>query len=283
MSFKDLPKSLIDAATEVVETSAKNDDALALSIIKEGLKRFGLKNQSSLTEEQEKILYSWCKKEFDARKLEEQSCHCDDMMSEDDMPGDEVFHVDGDEDAEKKKELGENEDVMVAETITYQVFVGGKLESSHSTENDAKNRVKNLNWFWKNRTKEPFAPELKSQKPKIEIKQKKSLNENVAIAPHELATNGAVGVSDADAQMPVHVDVLKDSNPVDGSHEYRLFVQFNTNGMPSIVPPVTLPGAPTVESLRDIVEGLPYYGEAVEKALSEASDIPHERPEHKGS
>ena len=64
---------------------------------------------------------------------------------------------------------------------------------------------------------------------------------------------------------------MRDSDPVSGNHEYRLFVQFNTNGLPTIIPSPVLPGAPTIEALREIVEGLPYYGEAVERALQAAS------------
>lgn len=222
MSLKDLPKSLVQAASEVVEKSTRSSDALAKKIISEGLAKMGIKNPKSLTEEQEKILYSWSKKEFERRQLEEASCGCD--VQEDDMPGDSVFHKDGDENAEKKKELDEEDDAA-------EVSEEDEIEAS-------------------------------------------DLKENLAIDSDELATNGAVGVTDAASQPPVHVDVLKDTNVITGDAEYRLFVQKNTNELPTIVPPVILPGAPTVEALRQIVEGLPFYGEAVESALVSASSVP---------
>jgi len=109
-----------------------------------------------------------------------------------------------------------------------------------------------------------------------------SIEESIALSADEIATNGAVGVTDPETQHPVHADVLKDSS-VDGKHEYRLFVQFNTNTLPIIVPPVTLPGAPTINALRTVVEGLPFFCDVCEKALASAVDVPHERPDHLGS
>lgn len=109
------------------------------------------------------------------------------------------------------------------------------------------------------------------------------LKENVILTPDQLHTNTAVGVRDVNKAMPIHADVLKDSSPMDGKTEYRLFVQFNTNTLPIIVPPVTLPGAPSVEALKQVVEGLPYYGEAIQNALVNATDVPASQPQFKGN
>lgn len=221
MSLKDLPKSLVETVTQIVTKSFDQSANQKKKIISEGLKSFGVKSVADLSEEQRKMLYSWAQK-----RLDEASCGCSetsDMVKEDDMPGDEVFHKNDDENAEKKKDLGENAD------------------------------------------------------------KEESVTESISIKPHEVAVNGAVGCLDANTQKPVHADVLRDSSPVDGTHEYRLFVQFNTNTMPVIVPPVVLPGAPTIDALRDVVEGLPFFCDVCERALSNASDVPHERPEHQGS
>ena len=84
------------------------------------------------------------------------------------------------------------------------------------------------------------------------------------------------------AEAPKHVDVLKDSDILSGSHTYRLLVQF-VNGRPEILPPLVLPGAPSVEALIDIAQALPDSNGAIARALADALDVPSERPEHKGN
>lgn len=216
-SIKELSKSLIDAVTEVVTDSIKVKSNVEKTLAAEGLRKFGVSEVSRLSEEDRKRYYSWLQ-----LKLQEASCGCGEDVTEDDMPGDAPFHKDGEEDAEKKKDLGEED-----------------------SEDDG-------------------------------------LSESVALEADEIATNGAVGVTDADEQLPVHVDVIRDSNPQSGTTEYRLFAQFNTNTLPQIVPPVVLPGAPTLDALRDVVEGLPWYCDECARALADAADVPHERPEHSG-
>jgi len=68
---------------------------------------------------------------------------------------------------------------LLNEASVFRVYVNGKLESSHSTEQDAKKRVEQLGWFQKNQTKEPFAPRNMNsqQKAKIEIKKESVLRE----------------------------------------------------------------------------------------------------------
>lgn len=216
-SIKELSKSLIDAVTEVVTDSIKIKSNVEKTLAAEGLRKFGVSEVSKLSEDDRKRYYSWLQ-----LKLQEASCGCGEDVTEDDMPGDAPFHKAGDEDAEKKKDLGE--------------------EDSEDDE----------------------------------------LSESVALEADEIATNGAVGVTNADEQLPVHVDVIRDSNPSNGTTEYRLFAQFNTNTLPQIVPPVVLPGAPTLDALRDVVEGLPWYCDECARALADAADVPHERPEHSG-
>lgn len=215
-SIKQLPQSLVDSVSSILEKSVKVTAKVHNSIVSEGLKKFGVSKVESLSEAQKKQYYSWLQ-----LRLQEASCGCGEDVAEDDMPGDAPFHKHGDESGEKKKELGEedSEDEIV---------------------------------------------------------------ESVALEVDEIAVNGAVGVTDADEQYPVHADVIKDSSPGEGTTEYRLFAQFNTNTLPQIVPPVTLPGAPSVDALRDVVEGLPWFCEVCEKALVAAADLPHQRPEHAG-
>jgi hypothetical protein len=215
-SIKELPKSLVDSVSNILEKSVKVTTKVHNSIASEGLKKFGVSKVESLTEAQKKQYYSWLQ-----LRLQEAACGCGEDVAEDDMPGDAPFHKDGNEDSEKKKEIDEEE---------------------------AEDEIK----------------------------------ESVALDADELAVNGAVGVTDVDEQYPVHADVIKDSSPLLGTTEYRLFAQFNTNTLPQIVPPVTLPGAPSVDALRSVVEGLPWFCQVCEKALTDAADLPHQRPEHAG-
>lgn len=217
MPIKDLSKSLIDSVLDVCSRSVETHKKLTDKIVVEGLKHFGITDLSELSEFERRAFHAWTQ-----LRLNEASCGCGEDVTEDDMPGDAPFHKDGVEDAEKKKDLGEEDD------------------------------------------------------------SEDELTESIALDADEIATNGAVGVTDAEKQLPIHADVIKDSDVLEGKAEYRLFVQFNTNTMPQIVPPVTLPGAPTIDALRDIVDGLPWFCDVCEKALADAADVPHERPEHAG-
>jgi hypothetical protein len=68
---------------------------------------------------------------------------------------------------------------LVAESKeVHQVFIDGKLESSHSSEDDAKKRLQQLDFNWKHRTKEPFMRGGEDKRPTIEIK--KSLKEDIS-------------------------------------------------------------------------------------------------------
>lgn len=248
-SIKDLSKSLISAASDVVSKSSETRTKLEKTVANKSLKKFKVSSASELSEQDKKAFYAYVQ-----TQLTEADCSCD-SMDEDDMPGDEVYHKSGDEDAEKKKELGEDEDEE-----------DSSVEASDSEEKDD---LEERCW-------DGYKPT-----PGVKAYEKGSCVKEDA-DPDELATNGAVGVTDASKQHPIHADVLKDSSPADGTTEYRLFAQFNTNTLPQIVPPVTLPGAPTIEALRDIVEGLPWYCEVCERALADASDLPHQRTEHAG-
>ena len=258
MSLRDLPKSLIDSVVEITTESQHKHEKQTSKLIEQGLKRFGVKSVSDLTENDQKALHAWVQ-----IQLAESSCHCGSDMTEDDMPGDSVYHKDGKEDAEKKKELDESEAAQAAVKAELKKLGKTLGELSPEEKKDLFNRVD----------------------ARVSAKNEASdadIYEGVALDADEIATNGAVGVTDPENQLPVHADVLKDTS-VDGKHEFRLFVQFNTNSLPVIVPPVTLPGAPTVDALRDIVEGLPFFCDVCEKALTDAMDIPHNRPEHKGN
>jgi hypothetical protein len=243
-SIKDISKSLISAVSEVVSKSSETRTKLKKTLFSEALKKFKVSSASELSEQDKKAFYAYVQ-----NQLTEADCSCD-SMDEDDMPGDEVYHTAGDEDAKKKKELGENEDE--------------EDSSVEATDAEEKDDLEERCW-------DGYKPT-----PGVKAYEKGSCVKEGA-DPDELATNGALGVTDASKQLPVHADVLRDSSPVDGTTEYRLFAQFNTNTLPQIVPPVVLPGAPTVDALRDIVEGLPWFCDVCERALADASDSPHQK------
>lgn len=98
---------------------------------------------------------------------------------------------------------GSSDDHHVAEGIGYsnepttleeakevhQVFIDGKLESSHSSEEDAKKRIKQLAFDYKHRTKEPFMAGGKDKRPKIEIRK------NLKESSLEEANKSSIGYS----------------------------------------------------------------------------------------
>jgi hypothetical protein len=251
-SIKTLSKSLVDAATQVVTQSEHSVLKIRDRLFLEGLKRFGVTDKNELNESQLKALHSWVQ-----IKLSEAACGCD----EDDMPGDAPYHKDGDETADKKKELDEGEDAKAAVAAELKKLGKTLGELSPEEKKDLFNRV-------------DARVDAKTEASDCDI------YEGVELDADEIATNGAVGVTDAEEQLPVHADVLRDSSPVDGKTELRLFVQFNTNTLPIIVPPVTLPGAPTLDALRDVVEALPFFCDVCERALAAAADLPHEQPQY---
>jgi hypothetical protein len=220
MGLKDLPNSLVTAVAEVVSKSAEAKQRLAEKILDEAILRFGVTSVNELTEHELKTIHDWVQNQYDLRSsLFEATCGCDSekTVSEDDMPGDASFHKDGDESAEKKKEIDEED-------------------------------------------------------------SEDALKESVALFADEIATNGAVAVGDASLALPKHADVIRDSSPLEGTHEYRLLIQFVTNEGTQIVPPTSLPGSPTVSELRTLVAGLPYYNEKIEDALLAAEAIFGEAP-----
>lgn len=76
-----------------------------------------------------------------------------------------------------RKSLASKQKIL-NESSTFRVYVNDKLESSHSTEQDAKKRVEQLRWFDKHQTKEPFARTNSTTKAKIEIKKESVLRES---------------------------------------------------------------------------------------------------------
>lgn len=291
-TFRDLPKSLLDAVSEVVSTSQAQYEQRAKKIRQEALKKFGVKKESALSESLRKQFDTWVQ-----IQLAEASCGCEQTVDEDDMPGDAPFHKGGNEDSEKKKELDEEDKDDVTEAAlksTSKKVLKSEVIELAKDVNAGETAIALFNKAFGS-SESLTLKELGSKMQKLSntpALDKKigavfgilslELTENVEIDADEIATNGAVGVTDANDQLPVHADVLRDTTPVDGKTEYRLFVQFNTNTLPIIVPPVTLPGAPTVDALRDVVEGLPFYCDVCEKALIDAADLPHTKPQYDG-
>jgi hypothetical protein len=256
MSLRNLPKSLIDSVQSVLTSSSVQKSQIYSQVCAEGLKHFGVTSLKDLTEAELKAFHAWTQ-----IRLAEAGCHCN--VDEDDMPGDAPYHKGGNENADKKTELDEGDAAQAAVSAELKKLGKTLGELSPEEKKELFNKVD----------------------AHVDAKNEDSdrdVYESVSLEADEIATNGAVGVTDADEQLPVHADVLKDSTPVEGKTEYRLFVQFNTNTLPVIVPPVTLPGAPTIDALRDIVEGLPFFCDVCERALSAAADLPHESPKYNG-
>ena len=63
-----------------------------------------MKSVSDLSESDQKAFHAWTQ-----LRLSESDCHCGEV-EEDDMPGDSAYQHDGEESAEKKKEIDEEED-----------------------------------------------------------------------------------------------------------------------------------------------------------------------------
>lgn len=246
MSLRDLPKSLIDAVCEVVSTSTEQRQKLVNDLRVEGLRRFGVKRESQLTEADQKALHAWVQ-----IKLDEASCGCgEDIAQEDHMPGDEVLY---NKDGEIKKQMDEDD----AADKDYDG--DGEVESSSDEYLGSKDKA--IKAAMKN---EEESDEV-SEEDEVELK------ENVAVDSKELATNGAVAVADASKATPKHADVIRDTDPYTNVTEYRVLLQYATNEGTRIYPPVTLPGARSVADLRTLVEGLPDFNEAVDAALVHAS------------
>lgn len=297
MSILDLSKSLVDAVNSVIKTDNEESVKLNEKIVKDGLSNFGVSSVAELSELDQKKLASWVQ-----RKLEEASCcgcknvkevldltsgteeeaikrAIDDFLKSDapqfdgkskdeiiDMAVAAVKSARGTATKEKQESIEE----MRTPYVVIDTADGNKVVAKSSTERDAKSSI------------------FHSEKPPMKIKNKKSLKIvktskkqdigfplNEEVESEDIATNGAVGVTDPEEQMPVAVDVIKEVDTEGGDKKevhYRLFVQFNVNDLPKIVPPPSLPGAKSVEELRDLVSGLPYYGEKVEDALASASE-----------
>jgi len=230
MPIKDLSQSLINSVVEVFTQSSENHNKLVEKVVAEGLKHFGVKSVSDLSESDQKAFHAWTQ-----LRLSESDCHCGEV-EEDDMPGDSVYHKDGDESSEKKKELDEDE----------------KADKDHDGDGEV----------------ETSSQEYLGAKDKA---IKAAMKESVALGANEIATNGAVGVANTLVATPKHADVIHDTDPYTGVTQYRLLLQYATNEGTRIYPPVSLPGAVSVADLRTLVQGLPEFNEAVDAALVHAS------------
>lgn len=238
MSLRDLPKSLIDAVCEVVADSTEKQQKLLANLRAEGLRRFGVKRESQLTESDQKAFHAWVQ-----IKLQESECGCsDDLAKEDHMPGDEVLY---NKDGEIKKQMDEDD------TADKDYDGDGEVESGSDEYLGSRDKA--------------IKAAMKNEEDEVE------LSENVALGATELATNGAVGVANAALAKPKHADVIRDTDPTTGVTEYRLLLQYTTNEGTRIYPPPSLPGARSVSDLRTLVEGLPEFNEAVDGALVHAA------------
>lgn len=109
MSFKSLSKSLVDACAEVFSERNTSHENMKAYYMAEGLKKFGVKRETQLSEEDRIALHSW------VQTVIAEACSCGDY-SEHHMPGDDIFYAN---DGEMKKDLGEEdeEDIAISEIL----------------------------------------------------------------------------------------------------------------------------------------------------------------------
>lgn len=344
MSFKNLPKALIDSVVSTIQQRNSEYDNLRNSLISEGLKKFGVKREVQLSEDDRRCLRAWV--EMKVNEICPNGCGCENYawvddpskVNEDDMPNDEVYHKDGNRMGPKKFEIDESEasDVVKAELEKMGKSLGElSPEEKKALFNKVDSLVKAKNEELDEASSQKQAIDAEIRKLKAELDSamtsydstskwprkkvenifakiealvnkknslkeyssdystdadKKEIQENIALEPDEIATNKAVAVGSAMSAEPVHADVLKDRNPLDGTFQYRLLLQYTTGGEiylgapyegTHIYPPVSMPGAASIDMLRDMIEGMPFYNRVVEKALKTSLEIPSIDPKFK--
>lgn len=281
MTFKELPKSLIEASKTILDESVEKHAALHEKYKMLGLRRFGVKRESQLNEIDLRALNSW----IQVQLYEATMCG---INSEDHMPGDEIFY---NASGERKKTLDEtdNEDSSTDTEEVDEVIDLTKGSKESATKKAIDDFVKSDAPQFSGKSKEERidmaiaavnAARGTTKKEEVEPSEVE-LKENIAIEPDDVATNTAVAVGNSMNAQPKHADVLKDSSPTEGKKEYRLLLQYATNGDTyggaphkgtHIYPAMSLPGADSLDALKSIVEGMPFYNKVVEKALEVAKE-----------
>lgn len=271
MTFKDLPKSLVEASKGILDDSIAEYNSLVDKYTHLGLKRFGVKRESQLAESDRRALNAWIQV-----KLNE-SCECQSVV-EDCMPNDEVFYG---ADGNKKKEFGEDANVEVNEKIDLK-----KGSEDEATEKAIDDFVDSDAPQFSGKSKEERidmaiaavnAARGTSKNEEVEGENsEKELKEGIAIEPDEVATNGAVAAGSVMKAMPIHADVLRDCSPADGKKEYRILLQYATHNGIKIYPSMDMPGSSTIEQLKSLAIEMPFYNKNVEDALEAAKGAERE-------
>lgn len=266
--LKDLPKDLIAAVGEVVQESVKNRKEKYRKLVKQALEQFNVRSFSQLNETEQRIFSEWVTSRLDEEKDHVHTEECGCLESD-------LLHLKAKVDAhsglpelgeEDEKELEEDED---EEKLDEE---DDKEDSEDLKEDDIPGQDDSA--FHKERNEED---ELEFELGEEDEKEK--VEESCCYASDE--PSSAIGHR-LDYEQPKHCDVLKDSDAINGTTAYRLLLQF-VNGRPEIIPPLTLPGAPSVEALIDIVSDLPDDNGVISNALGEALDEPAKRPQYKGN
>jgi len=284
MSFKTLSQSLIDSVTQTVKTRNLEKIELKRNLIAQGLRKFGVKKISQLNESDYRALHAWVE-----TKIYE-ACSCGGAY-EDHMPGDEVLY-------NMKKSLDEQDasDVVKAELEKMGKTLG---ELSPEEKKDLFNKVDSLVKAKNEQADKDYDGdgEIESSEDEYlgskDAAIKKAMqSESIAFEPDEIATNKAVAVGSAMSADPIAADIIKDSVTTKGAVEYRLLLQYATGGEiflgapyegTHIYPPTSMPGASSIEMLRDMIEAMPFYNKVVEKALDKALTPPSTDPMFMGN
>lgn len=248
--LKDLPKDLIDAVGEVVKESVKNRQEKYRSLVKSALEQFKVQSFAQLSETEQRIFSEWV-----TSRLDEEGCG---HRTEDcDCPDDDLLQLKGRLDAQSGlPELGEESEDEDSEEVKEEDEKEKELE-----EDDI-----------------PGQDDSQFHKEEEDKEEEEKLEESCYASPEPCS---AIGHRQG-YELPKACDVLKDSDVLSGTTTYRLLLQF-VNGRPEILPPLTLPGAPSVEALLDIVGDFSDPNGVIDNAIADALDVPSERPEHKGN
>jgi hypothetical protein len=288
MSFKTLSQSLINSVSQTVKTRNSEKVELEQRLFAQGLRKFGVKKVSQLTESDHKALYAWVQ-----TKLYE-ACSCD--AYEDHMPGDDVLY---NTQGKMKKALDEQDasDVVKAELEKMGKTLG---ELSPEEKKDLFNKVDSQVKAKNEEAGKDYDGDGEVESSEDEylgskdaaIKNAMSVSESIAFEPDEIATNKAVAVGSAMGADPIAADVIRDVVTTQGKVEYRLLLQYATGGEiflgapyegTHIYPPTSMPGASSIEMLRDMIEAMPFYNKVVENALEKAITPPSTDPMFMGN
>lgn len=146
-----------------------------------------------------------------------------------------------------------------------------------------KNLIKDVQSFLEDNFKEESKETEESEVAETCDSEHTKLEEGISIPPSGLASLepcSAIGARQT-PEIAKHVDVICDTDALNSTKTYRLLVQY-PNGRPEFIPPLSLPAAPSLELLLDIVAELP-DSEMLIQAVAQAAVLPSDLAQYKGN